>query len=386
MSHLKLRAPDQLPPHGLTLQQFKPWKNHLRNYLRQDSDNALFFPGKIYATWRAQEAEDDRIEELHAQDPDAALLRNRLNQDNNYNQAQLDRDLAALLDRRNANLAKFISLITMLCHYTEQDQVDQRATSLEWIFNFLEQKYNLSNKGANFLKIGNLSYTPGTPHDSFYKELRSAVSDSLLQQGDTLPYRDNEVLAEDERFSPTLENVVVLWALQLIDPRLPAQVHKTFGHQLKNNTRLIDLQHEIFHQIPELLLDLEATEHNRASALGAAQTEDLEPTLNAAFTRRTTPARGRSSSRPNRGRSFTTGFGCGSQMAKKFCRLCYLSGSQAYTTHDISTCRQLTHRDLEALQGRLNCMTLEESTEEPPEPLLVPGWDILEDEDEDASK
>jgi hypothetical protein len=73
-------------------------------------------------------------------------------------------------------------------------------------------------------------------------------------------------------------------------------------------------------------------------------------------------------------------------MAKKFCRLCYLSGSQAYTTHDISTCRQLTHRDLEALQGRLNCMTLEESTEEPPEPLLVPGWDILEDEDEDASK
>ena len=233
MSHLKLRAPDQLPPHGLTLQQFKPWKNHLRNYLRQDSDNALFFPGKIYATWRAQEAEDDRIEELHAQDPDAALLRNRLNQDNNYNQAQLDRDLAALLDRRNANLAKFISLITMLCHYTEQDQVDQRATSLEWIFNFLEQKYNLSNKGANFLKIGNLSYTPGTPHDSFYKELRSAVSDSLLQQGDTLPYRDNEVLAEDERFSPTLENVVVLWALQLIDPRLPAQVHKTFGHQLK---------------------------------------------------------------------------------------------------------------------------------------------------------
>jgi hypothetical protein len=33
-------------------------------------------------------------------------------------------------------------------------------------------------------------------------------------------------------------------------------------------------------------------------------------------------------------------------------------------------------------------MTLEESTEEPPEPLLVPGWDILEDEDEDedASK
>jgi len=29
---------------------------------------------------------------------------------------------------------------------------------------------------------------------------------------------------------------------------------------------------------------------------------------------------------------------------------------------------------------------MEESTEEPPEPLLVPGWDNLEEEDEDASK
>jgi hypothetical protein len=47
---------------------------------------------------------------------------------------------------------------------------------------------------------------------------------------------------------------------------------------------------------------------------------------------------------------------------------------------------QLTLRDLEALQGRLNCMTLEESTGEPPEPLLVPGWGILQDEDEDATK
>ena len=123
----------------------------------------------------------------------------------------------------------------MLCHYTEQDQIDQRATSLEWIFTFLEQKYNLSNKGANFVKIGCIAYTPGTPYDSFYKQLRSAVNDGLLREGDTLPYKDNEALTEDERFSPTLKNVVVLWALQLIDHRLPSQVHKAFGHQLKNN-------------------------------------------------------------------------------------------------------------------------------------------------------
>ena len=95
----------------------------------------------------------------------------------------------------------------MLCPYTKQDQVDQRATSLDWIFTFLEQKYNLSNKGANFLKICNITYTPGTPHHAFYKELRSAINNSLLKEGDLLPHRDNVALDEDQRFSPTLENV-----------------------------------------------------------------------------------------------------------------------------------------------------------------------------------
>ncbi len=272
----------------------------------------------------------------------------------------------------------------MLCHYTEQDQIDQRATSLEWIFTFLEQKYNLLNKGANFVKIGCITFTPGTPYDSFYKQLRSAVNDGLLREGDTLPYKDNEALTEDERFSPTLENVVVLWALQLIDPRLPSQVHKAFGHQLKNNTRLIDLQSEIFDQIPDLLQDIEVTENNRASALGAAAPEESEPTLNAMSTRRPFFSRGRGG-RPMHGRPYTSGPSTTrpAQTTRKFCRLCYLSGSSAYSTHDISTCRQLTQRDLEALQSRLNALQLEIPAQEPPEPFLVPGWDILEEEEQD---
>ena len=283
MAHLKLRTPEQLPAHGLTLQQFKLWKNHLRNYLRQDTDNSQFFPGRLYATWQSQEDHEDRLQALHAQDLEAARLHKRPN----IQPAQLERDLTDLLERRNAQLAKFLSLITMLCHYTEQDQIDQRATSLEWIFTFIEQKYNLSNKGANFLKIAGITYTQGTPYDAFYKQLRSAVGDSLLRQSDVLLYRDNHALEEDERFSPTLENVVVLWALQLINHRLPNQVHKTFGHQLKNNVRLIDLHQQIFDQIPELLQDIEVTESNRASALQAATaTDDFEPSLNAIFPHR----------------------------------------------------------------------------------------------------
>ena len=75
MAHLKLRTPEQLPAHGLTLQQFKPWKNHLPNYLRQDTDNSQFFPGRLYATWQSQETHEGRLQALHTQDPEAACLR-----------------------------------------------------------------------------------------------------------------------------------------------------------------------------------------------------------------------------------------------------------------------------------------------------------------------
>ena len=125
MAHLKLHTPEQLPAHGLTLQQFKLWKNHLRNYLRQDTDNSQFFPGRLYATWQSQEDHEDRLHALHAQDPEAARLPERPN----VQPAQLERDLTDLLERRNAQLAKFLSLITMLCHYTSLNAIFPRRGS-----------------------------------------------------------------------------------------------------------------------------------------------------------------------------------------------------------------------------------------------------------------
>ena len=164
--------------------------------------------------------------------------------------------------------------------------------------------------------------------------MRSAINDSLLKEGDLLPHWDNVALDEDERFSPTLENVFVLWALQLIDARLPSHVHKVFGHQLKDNTRLVDLQQQIFDQIPELLQDIEVAENSRASALNAGTPTHPEIQLNAAFTwRGSFPCQ--RGSRPFRGRAnFTTYSNRTQQPQKHFCRLCYLS----YNSHDISSC------------------------------------------------
>ena len=51
-------------------------------------------------------------------------------------------ELVRLLALRNAQLAKFITRIATLCHHTENDDVTNSSTSLQWIFDYLKKHYD----------------------------------------------------------------------------------------------------------------------------------------------------------------------------------------------------------------------------------------------------
>ena len=70
--HLKLIQPKELPADGLTSAEFKPWTNHLKNFLQQDVENFRFLKGGNYSTWSpAIDSESGkRILALHDDDPD----------------------------------------------------------------------------------------------------------------------------------------------------------------------------------------------------------------------------------------------------------------------------------------------------------------------------
>jgi hypothetical protein len=53
-----------------------------------------------------------------------------------YNQPARDRDLETLLTAHNAQLAKFITLISVLCPYTLTNNLDQLSTSFTWIITY----------------------------------------------------------------------------------------------------------------------------------------------------------------------------------------------------------------------------------------------------------
>ena len=162
---LKLLQPKELPETGVTVSQFKPWVNHLRNFLQQDIENNRFLKGGEYETWNAatESANGRRINDIVEEDEDKAEIT-----------AEKDADKKKALEKklilkRNAQLGKMLQHIVSFVHYTEADDIDQSSTSLEWILQYLRQHYNIEARGANFLKITEHCYKSTMLPQVFYK-------------------------------------------------------------------------------------------------------------------------------------------------------------------------------------------------------------------------
>ena len=287
----KLQPPTPLPEQNFTAVQFKPWKNLMLTFLQQFPQNVVFLPAPprqvapnrlkegIYDTWRpsANWGIYGRIETLHNLDkatltsPQARVLgvaRGAFNEVTNaWNQTAADLekrrvimeelDEQTLIDR-NRDLSLLLAHISNCCYYTEADDVSERSTSLTWIWDYLQKHYNIAPKGANFLKIASLVYTSDMQPYTFYKQFRAAFLDNLRKAGakDDARWSDAR-LDKDERLSPSFEDAIILWALEKIDPRLPAMVKKEYEHQLSQDSFLSDLHPRIFQSVPSMLEDLE---------------------------------------------------------------------------------------------------------------------------------
>ena len=103
-------------------------------------------------------------------------------------------EMAKLLTTRNAQLAKFITHIATLCHYTENDDITNHSTSLYWMFEYLKRHYGLETKGANFMNVSDHTFKKGTLYQTFYKQNQASFIDNLCKQGDIVCCRIKYIL------------------------------------------------------------------------------------------------------------------------------------------------------------------------------------------------
>ena len=384
---LYLKPPEKLPLSGVNKITFKVFYNQLVAYLEQDPNNYMFLKGGIYSKW-SPKIDGRRISALQVTDPD--LVRTKKDFAEHKDNDRYENERMRIINLRETQCSKFITLIAVLCYYTEQDDINQHSLSLSWIDNYLKKHYNLESRGEHFLDIAALTFKKGTNHQTFFKQFRAGFMDNLRRKGDLLEFRENEKLNEDERMSPTLESTIVLWALERIDPRLPVKVQKQYGHQLVGNKCLVTLQPTIFQNIAGM-----AEPRTNAHALAAE--DDCQ--LNAGWSGRGVQQRGsgragfsRGGRHPfqrghDRGRGHAgQGGGRGARpYSKKFCRICYHAGSPefVYQSHTISECTKLTSADktdLRAVLGVGEVELCQDWKEEPRESrqdmFQAPGWDM----------
>ena len=387
---LPLKAPTPLPASGVDTVTFKVWKNTLVAHIQQDANHHYFMPGGMYDQWRAAEY-GTRIEQLDDEDPDKLTIDGKLERlGGDVHRAEL----VKLLGTRNAQLSKYITHIATLCHHTENDDVTNHSTSLQWIFDYLLKHYGLETKGANFMDISKHSFKQGTPFQTFYKQYRASFVDNLRKQGDVVVYKNDFVLTEDEKLSPSFENAIILWSLEKIDPRLPAKVKKNYGHQMTGNVTLKDIQPVIFENISGMIDELDQAQTAKAYAL---QTFDEDTSLNAInfqnksraqskITNQRKSAGNRQFPSSNRGYHTQRQVTRNPSNSNKFCRICSLAGSspQVYLSHEIWDCGRLSAKDLHSLKSSMvlnGIIDIQNEELEEPSFEPQPGWDDLEWDD-----
>ena len=393
MRVIKLSPPNVLPPDNISSVDFKNWRSHAITFLTQCSDNRKFIKGGEYETWDPQVTclPSQRLKELKGRTdtvrfPTQAQIRAHamLDQDPAHVPTQEELDDAkgdlqeGRLELRNQQLGLMLQQLASCCYKSECYDITDRSDSLDWCWEFLMNRYDIQARGANILRIADKVFPPGGNYMTFYKEFRLMILDNLRLKGSKAdPRVAGDKLAEDEKLSPTFEDIIIIWALERIDRRLPAKVRKDYEHRLFGDTFLWDLQAVIFQAIPALLEDL-AKEDNYASALAATKSRSQPAAaaaplhqlmLNASLAR---PPKGRFGGKGgNKGADNSSTRGkvsaAGGPWTEFYCRICHKIKKQpasVFTTHNTNQCSSISVEDRYCLLNELMAFLGDEEAED----------------------
>ena len=408
---IKMNQPWVLPEEGVTSIAFKRWRTWLITYLDQDIDFGQFLSGERYETWNAASSTPrgckGRITTLfvvdansppHLRDDDfkdgqleAAAIKidpSMLGGQNSYARMTVEEkrvfkeDLVARrVDTRNRQLTKMLQILSSFVHDNEAEDVIQDSTSLFWIWHYLKARYNIESQGVNFLKIVKHNFKSGDNPQTFYKQFRSSFVDNLRKRGDSKNHlKPGDVMEADETMSPSLEDSIVLWTLEKIDPRLPAMVARDYEHRLDKTTHLVDLATTIFQRAPAMIeaLDREAGLAAIVSSAAISPPEHVGDegqtlTLNAFY------PRGRGG-KPASGQGRGTGGGSarGSQprispvtgrlWTVKMCRLCEekRKSPAVVASHNTAECDSISRSEKRGMLAALQAMDLTVTNDDDP--------------------
>ena len=105
--------------------------------------------------------------------------------------------------------------------------------------------YGFQQSEVQFMTFSQISWEGPSKErpEQLYRRILSYLHDNLLKKDSKLKHND-KIPAQDESISPTVEHLAVLRRMELLHPRLPQLVARTFGYDLQRMT-LKDIQPQI---------------------------------------------------------------------------------------------------------------------------------------------
>ena len=347
MATIKIYPPKQLPIEGVTESAFNIWKEELEIYIDLDTRFQKFLPGGRYETWEAAESCSDRIRTPKPEDVDNITTYRK-------------------------ELRQFLAIIAKLIHPDYFNPILRHSTSLEWIYTRIRQDYNLEQQGIFFLNILDIKWdeTAQTTPIGLYNNYRSLIMGNLGQSGDKIHWQ-NTNLKEDEKLTPSHEDLILVNVLQIMHPKLPIYIKELYAHKIGKSKRLMDFKTEILNksrqfieEIREKDNDIHVSQINTVPEDCAEQYDydDQDPSCNYVNNSRFKPRFSRDQNRQPYRQRFQPSqpnFQTRPYQSKlpPFCRLCQLSNQPrpTYTNHYMGedSCPSMSQRDKTQLVERI---------------------------------
>ena len=142
-----------------------------------------------------------------------------------------------------------------------------------------------SHPGAHFLDFADVTLDPEEKPEDLYQRLLAFIEDNLVCMDSNITHHGDKP-DDDEELSPTLENIVVLVWLQLLNKDLPRLVKQRYGTDLRCRT-LASIKPEISQALPSLLDEL----RTNSSDCSVMQTRTAPQRVKYKFSNRTRPVK-----------------------------------------------------------------------------------------------
>ena len=219
-------------------------------------------------------------------------------------------------------------------HYLSQEIINE-STSLTFVWQTIRAYYGFQQSEVQFMSFAQIKWEGPSKErpERLYRRILSHLHDNLLKKDSKLKHNDQSP-SQDETISLTVERLAVLRWMELIDPRLPQLVARTFAYDLQRMT-LKDIQPQIANGLNGFLEELKR-EDSQISYAALQVEEDIHSSrVYSKHPARSRPAR---TSMQPRQHSHTKKSQYGPP--KKQCRVCKAEG-RMFWGHDMGNCNYL---------------------------------------------